>query len=606
MICSRSFGALPAVVAVIVIVGLLGATPALAQDGETLYEQYCASCHDNPTDRAPSRAALADYNANAVFHALEAGIMQTQSAMLDEEQKIVLAEHLTGGTYNRDRVEQFTACTTPIGELDLENPANWNGWGTDISGQRFQSPAGTNITPDNIDALELAWAVGVEGASSSRGNPAIIDGVMIYGSPSGQVYALDLESGCHYWTYAGIAEVRAAPTVVNYEGEPVVIVADQSNRVYALDLETGLKRWHADVDGNPWAVSTGSPAVFDGRVFVPVSSMEVAGAGNPDHSCCTFRGNVAALDLGTGQVLWHTYVMDEPEEVGSNSAGNPVLAPSGAPIWGSATVDPERERVYVGTGQNYSRPASDTSDAVIAFDAENGDMEWVYQTTADDAFTMACAMGRAHPNCPDAGPDLDIGAPILNTTLSNGQDIVVAGTKGAMVFGLTPDGDLLWSTSVGRGSALGGVHWGMTYVGDVVFVPVSDRIPGGNAEPKPGLHAIDMKTGELLWYAAAPQRCEQGQRGCSDAYSGPATGTADLVLAGALNGYLFAHDQQTGAVLWELDTKQSFATVNNVPASGGALDATGPVLSGDYLIVNSGYGGFGQLGGNALLVYRLP
>ncbi len=582
-----------------------------AQDGEALYTQYCSTCHNDPVDRAPSRLALSDYNPNAIFHALNNGIMRTQAAALSEDQRIAVAEYLTGGIYNRDRLEKFTACSNSIAELDLSLSSNWNGWGNNVNSQRFQSAAGTRISGDNLADLEVAWAIGVEGASASRSQPAIVDGVMVYGSPSGQVYALDLESGCHYWTYAAISEVRAAPTVVHSAelNKDLVVIADQSNRVYALDMSNGEKIWHADPDANPWAVSTGAPVVHGNRVFVPVSSMEVAGAGNPQHICCTFRGNVAALDLNTGEKVWHTFIMEEAKEVGKNSVGNPILAPSGAPIWGSATFDAKRDRVYVGSGQNYSRPTSDTSDSIIAFSAKTGEMDWVYQTTANDAFTMGCT-GREHPNCPQAGPDVDIGAPILSTTLSNGQDIVVAGTKGSVVFGLDPDAQdesdrVLWQVRVGRGSALGGVHWGMTFIDDVVFVPVSDRIPGGSSEPQPGLHAIDMKTGELLWYAPAPNRCEGSGFSCSNGYSAPATALEDVVLAGALNGVLFAHDKDTGEIVWEWDTKTDFSTVNNIPAKGGAIDAVGPVFSGDYMIVNSGYAQFGQIAGNAMIVLKL-
>ena len=175
------------------------------------------------------------------------------------------------------------------------------------------------------------------------------------------------------------------------------------------------------------------------------------------------------------------------------------------------------------------------------------------------------------------------------------------------MFGLDPgrDGALLLQTRIGRGSPLGGVHWGMTFIGDTVFVPVSDRIPGGTAPAQPGLHAIDMKSGEVLWYAAAADRCNSGAIACSNAYSGAASALDDLVLIGALNGVLFAHDKDSGEIVWELDTKAAYATVNNVPASGGAIDATGPVFSGDYMVVNSGYAQFGQLAGNAVIVYKL-
>jgi polyvinyl alcohol dehydrogenase (cytochrome) len=378
------------------ILGLF-ASPSFAQaqlqEGEALYDANCASCHNNPADRAPSKLALSDYNPNAIFHALDVGIMQTQAAALSVDQKILVAEYLTAENYRRDRIERFTACSTGIAELDLGAASNWNGWGNDLGGQRYQSALGTAISKENIADLEVAWSLGVEGSSAARAQPAIIDGVIYMGSPSGQVYALDLASGCHYWTYAAIAEVRAAPTVVDVPelNKTLVIVADQSNRVYALDAQTGLKLWHADPDQNPWAVSTGAPVVHGNRVFVPVSSMEVAGAGNPQHVCCTFRGNVAALDLLSGEMLWHTFIMEEAREVGKNSVGNAILAPSGAPIWGSASFDVKRNRVYVGSGQNYTRPTSDSSDAVIAFDASNGNIDWLYQSTANDAFTMGCA-----------------------------------------------------------------------------------------------------------------------------------------------------------------------------------------------------------------------
>jgi polyvinyl alcohol dehydrogenase (cytochrome) len=209
---------------------------------------------------APSRLALSDYNPNAIFHALNNGIMRTQAAALSEDQRIAVAEYLTGATYNRDRLEKFTACSNSIAELDLSLSSNWNGWGNNVNSQRFQSAAGTRISGDNLADLEVAWAIGVEGASASRSQPAIVDGVMVYGSPSGQVYALDLESGCHYWTYAAISEVRAAPTVVHSAelDKDLVIIADQSNRVYALDMTSGEKIWHADPDANPWAVSSGA------------------------------------------------------------------------------------------------------------------------------------------------------------------------------------------------------------------------------------------------------------------------------------------------------------------------------------------------------------
>ncbi len=583
-----------------------------AQEGEPLYEQFCASCHAAPSDpRTPPRSALGTFTANSIYHALNEGLMRIQGQPLDTEQKIAVAEYLSGREYKPERLEQLSQCDFSMAPRDLAVASNWNGWGNDLHNSREQSSAGSNISAATVGSLELSWVFGFEEGSNARAQPSIINGVMYMGSTSGRVYALDLATGCAHWTFLATSEVRGSLSVAHSDvlNKTLLVGADISNRIFVLDATTGERLWHADVDPFPLARSTGSPIVAGNKVFVPVSSIEVAVAGNPQYECCQFRGNLAAFDLNTGEKLWHTYIMDEAQLVGTNSAERRVYAPSGAPIWDTPTVDLRRNRVYAGTGQNYTRPASATSDSIIAFDIDTGDMDWVQQTTSDDAFTMACSMGADHPNCPNAGPDLDIGASVMAVTLSTGKDILVAGSKGAMLYALDPDnnGAILWQTRLGRGGALGGIHWGMTFVGDVAFVPISDRFTGadGGMEAKPGLHAVDMKTGELLWYSHAPERCEEGARACMDSYSAAASASADIVVAGALNGYIFAHAQKTGELVWEHNTVQEFTTVNGVAARGGAIDSVGPVFSGDYMIVNSGYATFGQLPGNALLVFKL-
>ena len=61
-----------------------------------------------------------------------------------------------------------------------------------------------------------------------------------------------------------------------------------------------------------------------------------------------------------------------------------------------------------------------------------------------------------------------------------------------------------------------------------------------------------------------------------------------------------------GDLLWAADTLQDYETVNGIAAKGGAIDSHGPTIADNQLIVVSGYGGFGQRPGNALLVFELP
>ena len=117
---------------------------------------------------------------------------------------------------------------------------------------------------------------------------------------------MDLATGCNYWTYTAPREVRTAITVAHADGQdgPLAVFADTANTLFVVDATTGEERWQADVDSHPLATSTGSPVVHDNRIYVPVSSGEVSAAGRPDYHCCTFRGNVAAFDLGSGERVW--------------------------------------------------------------------------------------------------------------------------------------------------------------------------------------------------------------------------------------------------------------------------------------------------------------
>jgi polyvinyl alcohol dehydrogenase (cytochrome) len=80
-----------------------------------------------------------------------------------------------------------------------------------------------------------------------------------------------------------------------------------------------------------------------------------------------------------------------------------------------------------------------------------------------------------------------------------------------------------------------------------------------------------------------------------------------VVVEGSADGFLRAFDANTGRMLFQFDTARSFATVNGVPGSGGAIDNASIVAASGYLFVNSGYGLMGgETPGNVLLAFRRP
>jgi polyvinyl alcohol dehydrogenase (cytochrome) len=289
--------------------------------------------------------------------------------------------------------------------------------------------------------------------------------------------------------------------------------------------------------------------------------------------------------------------------------------PSGAPIWSSPTIDVARNRLYFGTGQNYSSPADHNSDAIHAIDLATGERIWRTQFLAEDSWNPACNFKWLSFNCPDEdGPDYDFGAPPILATLEDGRQLLLAGQKSGMVFAINPDtGDTVWMQSVGRGGTLGGVHWGMAADHQHLYVPISDlNIWGINTpgEQRPSLNRLDLASGETVWRVPAIFNCNDADGdlidGCRNGLSAALTLIPGAVFAPGLDGVLRAHRRDSGAVIWQYDTKQTVMGVNGLEGEGGTLDAGGAVVADGQVFINSGYGGIisaGSKGGNVFLVF---
>ena len=135
---------------------------------------------------------------------------------------------------------------------------------------------------------------------------------------------------------------------------------------------------------------------------------------------------------------------------------------------------------------------------------------------------MACSARRNRENCPSPpGPDVDFGmAPIL-VERRDGREILVVGQKSGTVWALDPDnqGTVLWSSQIGRGGALGGIHWGMATDGRLVYAANADRQAEiVNINPgmdwAPGLFALDLMDGTVVWSAPAPDDTCADRPGC--------------------------------------------------------------------------------------------
>jgi polyvinyl alcohol dehydrogenase (cytochrome) len=579
------------------------------ETGFATFQTKCMSCHGNPTmaGRVPDPATLRQFSPEKIYEALTTGPMKTQGSSLSDDQKRMLAIFMSGRTFGSaeqgDAKNMPNHCEANPPMSDPSASPSWNGWSADVTNSRYQTAKGAGLTADQVPHLKLKWAFGYPTGVSAFGQPAVASGRVFVGSDIGYVYSLDAKSGCVYWSYQAKGNVRGGPSVGPVKGHGAtkyaVFFGDAHANVYAVDAQTGQELWTKKVDDHFVARITASPKLYEGSLYVPVSSSEEFAAANLDYPCCTSRGSVVKLDASTGAQEWKTYVVPEtPKPTRKNSRGVQQYAPAGASVWNSPTIDAKRHAIYFGTGDSETEPAATMSDSVMAVDMKSGKVLWHYQAQAGDAFLGGCTGPEKTDNCPtENGPDLDIGnSPVLHS-LPGGKSIVVAGTKDGKLFALDPDkkGAVVWQTKVVDNPPgtplfrLSGIVWGGAFDGRAAYYGQT----GG------GITAIQLTTGEKLWNKPLAEPGQHVNNGAA------ATAMEGVVFIAGSDGKIHALKSADGTEVWSYATDRPFETVNKVEAKGGSIASIGPTIANGMLFIGSGYGVIGGPTGNVLLAFGI-
>lgn len=591
--------------------------PATAQQsGDALYAQRCAQCHDSSSQdvRAPNRAALQARSFDEVLGAITTGPMASFAQGLSNDERASIASLVTGKAATHAATESAGQCAQgEAGFPQAIDGPRWNGWGADINNGRFQPAAMAGLSPNQVPRLHLKWAFGFPDTSNANAQPSVVGGLLFVGGGDRKVHALDAKSGCTRWVFPTEAPVRTAISFATLDTrQPAIFFGDVRANVYAVNATTGALIWKSKVDDHVAARITGAPVVHSGAVYVGVSSIEEAIGSRPTYQCCTFRGSVVALKAETGAQIWKAYTIPEaPHPTRANAIGTQLFGPAGASVWSAPTIDVQRQALYVATSNSYADPATDTSDAILAFDLATGRMLWHQQATPKDSFVVAC-FSTDQSNCPqDRGPDHDFGQSPILVTLHNGQRVLVIGQKSGVVHALDPDheGKILWQTRIGQGGPLGGTEWGSAADQERIYVANSDVrfLRDGsrrlNSSEGGGLFGLDLATGKIAMQVA-PVACGDRPQ-CSPALSAAITLVPGVVFSGGVSGFLRAYATDDAKLLWEIDTARDYTTVNGVAARGGAMDGPGPIVVDGMLYVNSGYAQWSGLPGNVLLAFEV-
>jgi polyvinyl alcohol dehydrogenase (cytochrome) len=329
--------------------------------------------------------------------------------------------------------------------------------------------AETKITVANVATLTEKWRAQLQGGVTST--PQVVGGKVFVGDHTGSMYKLDAATGAVEWQAPRLFAPRTGSNLVVGD----IVLGAGGQNLHARNVADGTMAWVFQLNTHPTAMVDSSPVLVGENIVIGVANYEVINSS----ANYTARGAVVAVSK-TGQEVWRWWATPDDATAGA-----------GVSVWSSAAYDPGRKMMFIGTGQPYELPAGEHSNALVALNADTGDLMWFNQFHADDAYTQpgGCkgSLGP-QPNC-----DLDIGAS-PNLFRAQGKDVVGVGSKGGLWRTFERDtGVMLWEKQLGSG----------TWWGGVMAVAATDDttiyVANNNYQTGEFIFALDMETGDEKW-----------------------------------------------------------------------------------------------------------
>ncbi len=509
-----------------------------------------------------------------------------------------------------------------------DTPQDWLTYSGNFFAQRYSPLA--QITPANIKNLELQWVFQSKSLEKFEATPLVVNGVMYTVQPPNDVVALDAVTGRVFWIYSYVPSLLARPCCGRVNRGLAILgdtlfMATLDAHVVAIDAKNGGLVWNVAV-ARPEAgyAFTVAPLVVKDKIIVGVAGAEYG-----------IRGFLTALDARTGKEAWRFYTIAGEGDPGRSSWAGDSWKTGGGSIWVTGSYDPDLNLTYWGTGNpgpdwNGDGRLGDNlySDSVVALDPDTGVRKWHFQFTPHDVFDYDSVQvpvladiqwqGRtrkalllANRNgffyvLDRATGEFLLGKPFVKVTWTSGLDekgrpvkVLELSNDGTLAFPGVQGGTNWFSPSYSPRTGLFYVpSWmdtygtytkrpveyreGQRFTGAIPGIPVRLLTPGpviNRRLPEEGhgaIQAFDPKTGDKKWEFAMTDVTD----------SGVLTTASDLLFAGGREGYFFALDATTGALLWKA-------------ALGGSI-SSGPI---SYSVGGKQY--VSVVGGNVLFTHAL-
>jgi polyvinyl alcohol dehydrogenase (cytochrome) len=330
--------------------------------------------------------------------------------------------------------------------------------------------------------------------------------------------------------------VQAAITDSALVTNGMVFFGDNKGNIYGLERFKGTLVWQVQPNKSGGSIIWSSAAWIEDDlgpgIVIGVGSNESLASLFPG-----FSGSVVRLDPDTGNVVWQTPVIPEKEQKRGSS---------GAGVWSTPAYDPETGYVYASTGNSFTKPASSRSDAIIALDAKNGQIQWTYQAVSGDT-------GKIDGDFADSPHVYALGGrKVVGAGEKTGNYIVLDASDGTPIakpLQVVPDcfgQNGLFATSAVADVQTGDGHLPIVFApGQNCTAPVQNCPNGGPLLPSTGqITAIKPDASGTLWNLVSPS--ENAMSGVA-----VANGVVYYAVVGC-DGELRALDAITGKLLKQI------------------------------------------------------
>lgn len=488
----------------------------------------------------------------------------------------------------------FSLMAQNLSAADLLKPPpnSWPGYHGDYSGRRHSSL--TQITPQNVGNLGLAWAFQTNQTATIKSSPLLVDGVLYFTVPD-NVWAVDARSGHMLWKFTNPPNPGnhiGQRGVAMYKGYLFFMTPD--SHLISLNAKDGTVRWNvivADAKLGYW--TTMAPLVVKDHVIVGVG-------GDFDN----LPGFLKSIDPETGKEQWQWFT--------TPPAGTPN-ATTGGTTWMTGTYDPDLNLLYWGTGNptpvlnGSTRPGIDPyTCSIVALNPDTGKLQWSFSASPHDTHDWDAV------ETPVLVDGTFNGKPrkMLMQTSRNGYFFVLDRTNGESLL-TKPFGPVNWTKGIDKqgrpipnpdkepapdGRLIAPDEGGMTNYRSPSFDPktglfIVDAHPSYSlyfAKPADGtygwagadyglwgkgvIEAIDYQTGNIRWSH------DVGHGGSG---AGVLTTDSGVTFTGDSSGNLLALDTGTGKTLWHSGTGspiQSSPSTYELDGRQYVLTGSGSVL----------------------------